>query len=271
MKLLTLETCKNYLSVRGRESHKGDFGHVLVVGGDYGYGGACRLAGEAALRTGAGLVSIATRPQFAFAITGACPELMCWGIESTEDLDPLLERATVVAVGSGLGQHAWGQTLLEKILLSPLPLVVDADALNLLSLKPQTRENWILTPHPGEAARLLQSTVTGIQQDRIISLKTLQERYHGVVILKGNDTVISDGIDVPSVCRAGNPGMATAGMGDVLTGIVAALVAQQLSLLEAAKLGVMAHASAGDLAATKIGERGIIARDLLDNLQGFLN
>jgi len=269
MKKLSLTECQAYLSSRPRAAHKGEFGHVLVVGGDYGMGGACRLAGEAALRAGAGLVTLATRPEYAFAITGNCPELMCHGIETAEDLDPLLARATVVAVGSGLGQKTWGASLFARVLESALPLVVDADALNQLALNPQTRANWILTPHPGEAARLLEKTIDEIQTNRIKAVQLLQAQYHGIIVLKGAGTLVTNSEGV-SVCTAGNPGMATAGMGDVLAGVIAALVAQGLSLQEAASLGVVVHATAGDIAA-KLGERGMMARDLLAGIRTCLN
>lgn len=269
---LSLETCLQSLQPRERDAHKGDFGHVLIVGGDYGMGGACRLAGEAALRSGAGLVSIATRPEHAFAIMGNCPELMCHGVQKPADLDPLLARATVVAVGSGLGQHAWGAALWEHVLASDLPLVVDADALNLLAKKPITRENWILTPHPGEAARLLQTKSADIEIDRLQAVQALQKKYDGIMVLKGADTLVMSAMNIPDLCTAGNPGMATAGTGDVLTGVIAALVAQGLSLLDAARLGVVAHATAGDEAVEwGGGERGILASDLFEGIRVCLN
>jgi NAD(P)H-hydrate epimerase len=269
---LSLRKCQSYLLPRAKSAHKGNFGHVLVVGGDYGTGGACRLAGEAALRSGAGLVSIATRLEHAFAIMSACPELMCWGITKAADLDPLLKRATVVAIGPGLGQKTWGKQLLNHVLRTALPLVVDADGLNQLALKPKARKNWVLTPHVAEAARLLQCAVAEIQNNRINAIQQLQARYQGVAILKGTGTLVVNEFGQVQRCTAGNPAMATAGMGDLLTGIIAALVAQGLSLQEAAKLGVCAHATAADklVEATHIS-RGLVARDLLNGIQECLN
>lgn len=267
---LALDHCKQYLHPRARDAHKDDFGHVLIVGSDYGMGGACRLSGEAALRSGGGLVSIATRKEHAFAITSACPELMCYGVEKPIDLDPLLARATVVVVGNGLGQNAWGAALWTHILSSNLPLIVDADALNLLAKKPSKRENWILTPHVGEAARLLNASTADIQIDRINAVQALQKQYEGVVVLKGAGTLVASKMNMPDMCTQGNPGMATAGTGDVLAGVIAALVAQGLSLLNAARLGVIAHAMAGDKVAVR-GERGILARDLFEGLRACLN
>ncbi len=269
---ISLKKCQQYLLPRAIGAHKGDFGHVLVVGGDYGMGGACRLVGEAALRTGAGLVSIATRPPHAFAIMGACPELMCWGIERAQDLDPLLKRATIVAIGPGLGQDQWGKSLFKRVLQTALPLVIDADALNQLSLNPRARKNWILTPHVGEAARLLQCAVSEIQRNRTLAIQRLQARYQGIAVLKGSGTLVLGAAGDVHRCEAGNPAMATAGMGDVLTGIIAALNAQGLSLVEAALLGVCVHATAADkVAHTARITRGMIARDLFKSIQECLN
>src|SRR5579872_3524751 len=185
IRALSLQEFQPYLSARARNAHKGDFGHVLIVGGDYGMGGACRLAGEAALRAGAGLVSVATRPENAFAITAGCPELMCYGITEAIELTSLLARATVVAIGPGLGRTSFAQNLLEKVLETSLPIIVDADALNLLAMDPRSRDNWILTPHMGEAARLLKTTVADIAIDRIRAIDLLQQQYQGVIVLKG--------------------------------------------------------------------------------------
>lgn len=289
LKSLSLEETLSYLPPRARDTHKGQLGHVLVIGGDYGMGGAVRLAGEAALRTGAGRVSIATRLEHSFSIMGACPELMCHGIQDAAELTPLLQRATVIVLGPGLGQTAWSKSLFELVLEShlslplPLPLVVDADALNILVDKKLKRDHWILTPHPGEAARLLNKTPQDIQNNRIASIEDLQNRFGGVIILKGADSLVLGRSDIgktdnvnsksskPEVCHLGNPGMATAGMGDVLSGILGALIAQGLSLEEAAKLGVCVHATAGDKIATYAGERGMKASDLFSMIHICLN
>lgn len=270
---LSLQECQQYLTPRPREANKGHFGHVLVIGGDFGMEGAVRLAGEAALRSGAGLVTIATHPDHAVAISAACPELMCRGVETEADLIALLEKATVTVIGPGLGRMKWGKALLAHVLQTSLPLVVDADALNQLAESQQqhSRDNWILTPHPGEAARLLKQSVSEVQKDRVLAILALQTQYNGVIVLKGAGTLVVGSDKVPALCTAGNPGMATAGMGDVLSGIIAALVAQGLSLEEAARLGVCAHATAGDLAANVSGERGLMARDLLEGIRQCLN
>lgn len=256
---------------RRRGAHKGDFGHVLVLGGDHGYGGAVRLAGAAAARTGAGLTSVATRAAHVPALIAGQPELMARGVDAVADLAPLLARASVLAVGPGLGQGAFGRALWGAALDSGLPLVVDADALNLLAVDPQRREDWILTPHPGEAARLLGITSAQVEADRYGAVRALHARYGGVVVLKGAGTLVYDGQAPVGVVPYGNPGMASGGMGDVLTGVIAALRAQRLPALGAAALGACLHAAAADAVAARRGERGLLAGDLLDVLPTLLN
>lgn len=259
-----------WLAPRPRGAHKGDHGHVLVVGGDHGMGGAARMAGEAAARVGAGLVTVATRPTHAATLSAARPELMCRGVEEARGLLPLLRRATVVAIGPGLGRSRWAQDLLGAVLESELPLVVDADALNLLAQDPLARGNWVLTPHPGEAARLLGSTSGIIQADRFAAVSQLTQRYRAVCVLKGAGTLVQGEGGNLWLCDRGNPGMATGGMGDVLTGVVAGLIAQGLPLAAAARAGVYLHAVAGDAAAAD-GERGMMALDLLPHLRRAAN
>jgi NAD(P)H-hydrate epimerase len=261
---------KAALPPRRRSAHKGDFGHVLVVGGDRGMAGAARLAAEAALRVGAGLVSIATHPSHAGDLLAGRPEIMCRGVEGPADIDALLTHATVVAVGPGLGTRPGGRGLVDAVLSSSLPLIVDADALNLLSERPIARKNWILTPHPGEAGRLLGVSAKIIQSDRFRAAAELCKSYGGTIVLKGCGTIVHDATGPVGVCPYGNPGMASAGMGDVLTGVIAGLVAQGLDLPVSARLGVCLHARAGDLAATA-GERGTVAADLMPYLRTLVN
>ncbi len=257
------------LSRRRRTAHKGDFGHVLVIGGGPGMPGAVRLAGEAALRSGAGLVSIATHPSHATALVSSRPELMPHGIGEIGELEPLLERASVVAFGPGLGRSDWAKSLYERVARLALPAVWDADALNILAGQPDSADHRVITPHPGEAGRLLGMAAADVQADRPAALAALVERYGGYAVLKGSGSLVSSDA-VPYLCTAGNPGMGSAGMGDVLTGLIAGLIAQGLSLEFAAAVGVEAHARAGDLAA-RGGERGLIASDLLSSLRGVLN
>jgi hydroxyethylthiazole kinase-like uncharacterized protein yjeF len=260
------------LPPRRRSAHKGDFGHVLVIGGAAGFSGAARLAGEAALRCGAGLVSVATHPAHASTLNLGRPELMCHAITAAVELEQWLGRASVAVVGPGLGQGEWGAELLRCVLASGLPLVLDADALNLLAQAPQRSDNWILTPHPGEAARLLSVSIGEIQADRFAAARQLHERYGGTIVLKGSGTLIHGGSSrPPAVCSDGNPGMASGGMGDALSGLIAGFVAQGFEREEAAVMGVCLHGAAADQAALARGERGLLASDLWHYLGALLN
>ena len=252
------DTLKSALPRRARTSHKGDNGHVLVIGGGEGMPGAVRLAGEAALRTGAGLVSIATHPSHASIVVASRPELMPHAIAVPEDLEPLLERADVVAFGPGLGQSDWARSLYARVVEESGPSVWDADALNLLAQNPGQASHRVITPHPAEAGRLLEAR----------ALRSFG-RHGGTAVLKGAGSLVS-ATSEPWLCTAGNPGMGSAGMGDVLTGIIAALIAQGLEPGLAAAVGVEVHARAGDRAAMR-GERGLMASDLFAELRGVLN
>lgn len=267
---LDLSGLTSYLPVRERGTHKGQCGHVLVIGGDYGYAGAVRMAAEAALRVGAGLVTVATRPEHAVNIPLARPELMSRAVNTAQDLNVLLAKAGVVVIGPGLGQSEWASSLLAKVLQTSLPLVIDADALNLLAIEPAFSNQWILTPHPGEAARLLRCSSTEIQADRFAAAHALQSRYGGVCILKGSGTLVIDTEQARAICNVGNPGMASGGMGDVLSGVIAGLKAQGLALADAARVGVCLHGAAAD-AAAHAGERGMLASDLMTELRALAN
>ena len=258
------------LPPRPRHAHKGRYGHVLVIGGDYGYQGAAILAGCAAARAGAGLVTVATRPEHARTIPLFRPELMTAAVTTTRDLDALLDRVSVVAIGPGLGQSDWAISLLAKVLQTRLPLVVDADALNLLALEPLRRENWVLTPHPGEAARLLGITSTEVQTDRFAAVTSLRDRFGGTVALKGAGSLVAGATGPIRLNRTGNPGMAGGGMGDVLTGVIAGLVAQGMEPGVATVAGVYLHGYAADQCAGE-GERGMLAGDLLPVIRSLVN
>ncbi|WP_022977120.1 bifunctional ADP-dependent NAD(P)H-hydrate dehydratase/NAD(P)H-hydrate epimerase [Nevskia ramosa] len=263
---------RRWLPRRSRTGHKGDHGHVLLIGGDHGMLGAILLAGRAALRAGAGLVTIATRAAHAQLLAAAQPDLMVRGIESPEALATLIARADVIAVGPGLGTDDWSRVMFDVTVAAALPTVVDADALNLLAQQasPHRRDDWLLTPHPGEAGRLLGCSTAAVQRDRIAAVQALQARYGGVVVLKGAGSLIADG-EVLRICPYGNPGMGVGGMGDVLTGIGAAFLAQGLPLGIAAAAAVTAHARAGDAVAIAGGERGLIASDVVDALRAQVN
>jgi len=273
--LLALEDFAGVLERRDRLAHKGANGHVLIVGGDYGYAGAARLAGEAAARVGAGLTSIVTRSEHVPVVVAARPELMCRGVATAGDMEALLRRASVIAVGPGLGRETWGRELCAAVLAADCPVVVDADALNLVAegaVRPGAHgaEYRIYTPHPDEAARLLDCAAAEIQADRYAALEQLAARYGGTWVLKGAGTLVGDGSAPPGVCAYGNPGMATGGMGDALTGAIAALLAQGLAPAVAARLGVCLHSRAADLAAAD-GERGLLASDLMGHLRALVN
>lgn len=269
MKLQTLafeSLLSQCLTPRDPDSHKGDFGHVLVVGGDRGMSGAPHLAALAALRVGAGMVSIATHPTHANFMAAVHPELMVHEVETVVSLMALIKKATVLVLGPGLGQSFWSQTLWKAVNQGyEGPMVVDADGLNLLAQQGGHRENWILTPHVGEAARLLKTESAHVQAHRLEEVKALQKTYGGVSVLKGARTLVCDGSQLLEN-PYGNPGMATAGMGDLLSGVIAGLLAQGLTVSDAAALGVALHGKAGDLAAQG-GERGLITTDLLPHLR----
>jgi len=259
------------LPARRHNAHKGNFGHVLAIGGDDGMAGAVRLAGEAALRAGAGLVSVATRAGHVSALNAARPELMAHGVEGPQELEALLEHASVLALGPGLGQHAWGHALWYSALTAGKPAVVDADALNLLArdalpLPPGS----VLTPHPGEGARLLGTQTALIGSDRFAAVRAIAKRYGATTVLKGAGTLIASAAGEVVACPWGNPGMASGGMGDVLTGVIAGLLAQGLDAWDGACAGVALHARAGDLAASG-GQAGTLASDLFAPLRELRN
>ena len=262
------------LGPRRRSAHKGDHGHALLVGGERGYSGAIRLSAEAAARTGAGLVTIATRATHAALLCAVRPEIMSRGTEDETELAAAAKSATVVALGPGLGRGPWGARMFAAVLgLSSRPLVVDADGLNHLAAaappRPR-RDDWILTPHPGEAARLLGIPTAEVEADRFAAAAAIRARYGGVCVLKGAGTIVDSGSPPVGVCVEGNPGMATGGTGDVLTGVIAGLASQGLAPAAAAALGVCIHARAGDRAA-RSGERGLLAGDLVSELRGIVN
>ncbi|MBN2866190.1 MAG: NAD(P)H-hydrate dehydratase [Thiotrichales bacterium] len=251
---------------RSSISHKGSTGQIGLVGGDQHMMGAVQMAGLAALKVGAGLVKVITHPEHGIALTQALPELMCY---SPAELQAQLKQVDVIGIGPGLGLNEWGKNLFHQSMQLPQPKVVDADALTLLATNPETHSNWILTPHPGEAARLLNTTTDTVQNNRIKAIKAIQKKYGGVVVLKGNATLVYDGERL-EMCLAGNPGMATGGMGDVLTGAISGLIAQGIPLFEAACLGVSLHAHAGDIIAQQKGQLGLLPTELAATLSQLL-
>lgn len=251
-------------------SHKGEHGRLLVVGGDTGFAGAIRMASEAALRSGGGLVRVLTHKENTGPLLTARPELMVEEL-TAESLDEGLEWADVLVIGPGLGQKEWGKQAVERAENWDKPALWDADALNLLAINPRKRQNRVLTPHPGEAARLLGCSVNEIESDRLLSAKKLTERYGGVVVLKGAGTLIASERGEMAVADVGNAGMASGGMGDVLSGIIGGLLAQKLNSYDAACAGSVVHGAAADEIAHQQGTRGMLATDLLAVIAPLVN
>lgn len=273
---LNLEVLLARLPERKVDAHKGDFGHVLVVGGNQGYGGAPLMAARMAARSGAGLIGVVTQPGNVQAIIASQPELMAVGVVSGQEVLPFLDKPSVFVVGPGLGQSGWSEQLLYHCLQAGKPMVVDADALNLiaqahLSLPALEKRQWISTPHPGEAARLLNVSIEAVQSDRIAAVRALQKKLGGAVVLKGAGSLVLTSDQRLYVCDAGNPGMASGGMGDVLSGLLGALLGQGLTIDDAACLGVVLHASAADMAVRECGQRGLLATDLIPYVRQLLN
>ncbi len=273
--LLDNDVLARRLRPRARDAHKGHFGHVLVVGGGHGYAGAVLLAARAAVRAGAGLVTVATRAEHV-GLVSACPEAMFVPIESGYELQALAERADVVAVGPGLGQTEWARPVFHAALESGKVVVVDADGLNLMAeggARVRDLSGLVLTPHPGEAARLIGSSTIAVQRNRLTTAAEISVKFGAICVLKGAGTVVVDNTR-RSVVGLGNPGLASGGSGDTLTGITAALLAQaealSLSQMEAVEVAVCAHAAAADRAALQ-GERGMLASDVIEHLRPVIN
>lgn len=263
------------LRPRSRIAHKGLNGRVLVVGGAAGMSGAARLAAEAALRAGAGLVHAAVAPESVAPVMAGRPEIMCRGVADATDFADWAEAADVVVVGPGLGRSEWAKRLVASVLKLVQPIVVDADALNILAGRPLRRERWVLTPHPGEAARLLGSATGAVQAARYETVTALTREFGAVSVLKGACSLVA-GLTADSrisvaVCDYGNPGMATGGTGDVLAGVTGGLIAQFGLSAHVVETAVLVHALAGDDAARAGGERGLIASDLFAPIRQRVN
>lgn len=258
------------LKTRKQNSHKGSYGHAVIIGGGAGMPGALDLAASACLHTGAGRVSLATTKEHAHGIK-FISEAMVHAIATRSDLSQLLKNATVCVIGPGLGCDAWAHMVYDEVIKRDCPMVVDADALRILSQKKSANDNWLLTPHPKEAATLLGTDVKSIQDDRFEAANKLQKKYKGNIVLKGKGSIIHSSENTVYVCTSGNPGMAVAGMGDVLSGVLGGLLCQGLSNEDALKLGVLVHAKAGDIVKQKQGEIGILAHELIPVVRSLLN
>ncbi|MEE4156409.1 NAD(P)H-hydrate dehydratase [Pseudomonas viridiflava] len=263
------KTSLPFLAPRPRTAHKGMYGRVLIIGGDHGFGGAALLSAESALRSGAGMVTLATRTEHVPAALTRMPEIMSAGIHSANQLMTLIEAASVLVVGPGLGQDSWGRSLLSAAANADRPQVWDADALNQLATgQVVLPKNSVITPHPGEAARLLGISTQEVQNDRAAAAHALARKFNAVCVLKGSGSLIADVEGRLALCDRGHPAMATAGLGDVLAGLTGALMAQHMSAFDAACLAVWLHASAGQ----KIGAsgRGMAASDIIPAIRQLL-
>jgi NAD(P)H-hydrate epimerase len=272
---LSLSAALSALSPRPANAHKGLFGRCLVVAGSTGMAGAGLIAAEACARMGAGTVTLATAEQNTLAANVRCPEVMAQPVTMGADLEPLLAKCTHLAVGPGLGQAGWGQRMIQASLQAGCATVVDADGLNLLAGKEQVPEHapgqWILTPHPAEAARLLGINTAQVQVDRAGATRELAQKYQATVVLKGVGSLVASIDGELWVCTQGNPGMASGGMGDVLTGLILGIWPQVNDPVAAAKLAVVLHACAADNLAAEQGQRGLLATDLIPQARRLIN
>lgn len=256
-------------------AHKGSFGKLLCIGGNESYSGAISLCALAALRTGAGLVKVYCHSASKDAVASAQPEVM---VEVREDnLENCLNWATAIAIGAGLGQNTWSYDVLKLTLKHCAehhkPLVLDADALNLIALNTELevpKNLAIMTPHPAEAARLLNGKVSEVENNRFQAISKLTKQFNVVCLLKGAGTLVAAQDNI-WICENGNPGMASGGMGDVLTGTLGALLAQNMTSRLACLYGVCLHSYAADCVADKHGERGMLASDLFPEIRRLIN
>ena len=251
--------------------YKHRMGHLAVLGGDKSMGGAPIMAGEAALRAGAGLVSLATRAAHRPAALARRPELMVQDADEDAAIAELLSRATAVVLGPGLGRNPWGERLFRMALEAAKPMLIDADGLHWLAdLGARPKAAAVITPHAAEAAHLLGLSSAEVQANRPEAALKLAEAVDGVAVLKGAGTVCAEPGRLLGICGHGNPGMATAGMGDALSGLIGSFLAQGFGAAQAATLGTCLHSCAADLAAERLGQRSLLTADLFPALAELL-
>jgi NAD(P)H-hydrate epimerase len=275
---LSFEDIKSNIPIRKENSHKGDHGKLLIIAGDEGYGGAGIMSSESGLKTGAGLVKLLTRKSHVSASLARNPEVMVSGADNAQDIEANLDWPDAVIAGPGMFKNYWSEQILYKLLVNVAdnnnPTLLDAGALRLLSDKAFSKiklhSKTVLTPHPGEAAEMLNITVTEIQKNRIKSAKALQKKYGCIIVLKGSGTIICNENDI-YLCSSGGPELGVAGSGDILSGVIGSLIAQGLAPFEAAKTGVVIHALAGEEFANNVGKIGLAAGELISYIRKFLN
>lgn len=267
------------IAKRQEDTHKGDYGRVLVIAGSLGMSGAAYLCSQAAMISGCGLVELAAPKSINTILETKTTEVITYPQEETKEgtlnikafdsLMQLSQKADVVAIGCGLKNHTQVKNLVKKLIKNlDLPLVIDADAINSIadnvSLLKEAKRDIIITPHPGEMARLIKANTNAVRSERIKLAKRFSLKYNVITVLKGHQTVVVDKVGDEYVNTTGNPGMATAGAGDVLTGMIASFIAQGLKPFGAAKLGVYLHGLSGDIAASRKGQVSLIASDILE-------
>ena len=273
---------KGILKKRKKDTHKRDYGHVFVLAGSRGLTGAAALCANASLRAGAGLVTLGIPSSLNLVMEAKLTEVMTCPLAETRkatlslraksDILNKVKGADVLIVGPGLSQHSETKKLIRQLIVNiKKPMVLDADALNAVSddvsILKKIHQDYIVTPHPGEMSRLVKKSTAYVKNNRLSIAKKFSNNYNAVVVLKGSGTVVTDrGAKRHCINKSGNPGMATAGSGDVLAGIIGGFLAQGLALFEAARLAVYVHGVAGDLAAREKGEIGLIASDILDKV-----
>lgn len=269
--LITYEEIISDLPVRALSSNKGDAGKLLLIGGSLGYGGAINICGHGALRAGAGLIKVATDKANVASLNASRPELMTVDFNNLDEVQAAIEWTDVIAIGPGLGLNEHSEKLLDMALNADKPTVVDADALTIMSKRDLSfSKRTILTPHPGEAARLLGCSISQINEDRYKAVYELQKRCGGVVLLKGAGTLICDGKRI-NVVKEGSPALSSGGMGDILTGVIGSLKAQGLTLMQAASAGACVHGRSGSLSGENCGVIGTLACDLLPYIRYLVN
>ncbi|WWO96435.1 MAG: NAD(P)H-hydrate dehydratase [Candidatus Dasytiphilus stammeri] len=265
------KTCltEKFLPLKIPTSHKGQHGKLLLIGGDIGTAGAIILTGKAALRSGTGLVKIITHKLNIIPVLSNCPELMVQKY-SRNTLEKYIKWANTIIIGPGIGQQSWGKKIMFRIKQSHQPSLWDADALTFLANNRNIRMNRIITPHSGEAAKLLKMHISEVEKDRLQAAKLLAKYYGGVVVLKGSGTVIASHSGEVAIADVGNVGLATGGMGDILSGIIGSFLGQQFSIYKAAILGCIVHGVAADILSAS-GTRGMVASDLLPIIFKLVN